>query len=137
MWSGAAAPFQITVSEGGIRSPLLVAGPRVKGGRRVDAFSYVTDIMPSILEMAGLKHPSEFRGRVVERMRGRSIVGILGGSKKQIYDAEAFIGGEMLNGKWMRQGNYKAVSVAPRFGSGEWQLYNVAEDPGETNDLSI
>ena len=42
----------------------------------------------------------------------------------------------MLNGKWMRQGDLKAVSVAPPLRPGTWHLYNGAEDPGETHDLS-
>ncbi len=42
----------------------------------------------------------------------------------------------MGNGKWMRQGNYKAVSVAKPYGSGKWHLYDVVADPGETRDLS-
>ena len=36
----------------------------------------------------------------------------------------------------MRKGYYKAIFVPPPFGSGEWQLFNVAKDPGETEDLS-
>ena len=42
----------------------------------------------------------------------------------------------MQNGKWMRQGDYKAVSVAPPYGKGTWHLYDLAKDPGETIDLS-
>ena len=42
----------------------------------------------------------------------------------------------MQNGKWMRQGDLKAVSVAPPFGTGIWQLYNIADDPGETHNLA-
>lgn len=42
----------------------------------------------------------------------------------------------MQNGKWMRQGDFKSVSVAPPYGSGNWQLYNVVDDPGETRDLA-
>jgi len=42
----------------------------------------------------------------------------------------------MLNGKWMRQGDMKAVSIPEPIGSGEWRLYNVVTDPGEANDLS-
>jgi arylsulfatase len=42
----------------------------------------------------------------------------------------------MINGKWMRKGDYKAVLVAEPFGPGGWRLYNTAEDPGETTDLS-
>ncbi len=36
----------------------------------------------------------------------------------------------------MRQGDFKAVSVAPPYGSGNWHLYNVVDDPGETRDLA-
>lgn len=42
----------------------------------------------------------------------------------------------MGNGKWTRQGDFKAVSVAPPYGSGKWHLYNVVDDPGETRDLA-
>jgi hypothetical protein len=36
----------------------------------------------------------------------------------------------------MRQGDFKAVSVAPPYGTGNWHLYNLADDPGETRDLA-
>ena len=42
----------------------------------------------------------------------------------------------MINGKWMRKGDYKAVQVAKPFGSASWRLYNTVSDPGETTDLS-
>jgi arylsulfatase len=128
--------FKMTVSEGGIRSPLLIAGPGVKGGRTVTAFSYVTDIMPTILEVAGIKHPEEFRGRKVEPLRGRSLTGVLSGASAEVYGADEAIGGEMGNGKWMRRGDYKAVFVPKPYGTAAWHLYNVVEDPGETRDLA-
>jgi arylsulfatase len=134
--SGPLNRFKMTVAEGGIRSPLLVAGPRVRGGRQSDAFAYVTDIMPTMLEMARIEHPGKHPKSSVERMRGRSILGVLAGTKDEVYGDRDFVGGEMGNGKWMRQGDYKAVSIAPPYGSGDWQLFNVAEDPGETHDLA-
>jgi arylsulfatase len=134
--SGPLDRFKMTVAEGGIRSPLIISGPGVKGGRQVDVFANVTDIMPTMLGMAGLEHPSEFKGRKVERMRGRSFVDVLSGSGKQVYGEDDFVGGEMGNSKWMRKGIYKAVAIAKPYGSGTWQLYNVAEDPGETHDLA-
>jgi arylsulfatase len=134
--SGPLDLFKMTVAEGGIRSPLIVSGPGVAGGRRADAFSYVTDIMPTVLEMAGLDHPKMFRGRDVARMSGRSLSGVLSGARKSVYGADEFVGGEMQNGKWMRQGDFKAVSVAPPYGSGTWHLYNLADDPSETRDLA-
>jgi arylsulfatase len=65
--SGPIDRFKMTVAEGGTRSPLMIAGPGVKGGRQVDGFFYVTDIMPTILEMAGVEHPKEFQGRKIDR----------------------------------------------------------------------
>ena len=128
--------FKMTVGEGGIRSPMLITGPGVKGGRQVDAFSYVWDIMPTILEFSGIPHPEKYQGRQVERMRGQSLKSVLAGSMKAVYGADEFVGGEMQNGKWMRQGDFKAVSVAPPYGTGSWHLYNVVDDPGETHDLA-
>jgi arylsulfatase len=139
-WGGASAGpldlFKMTVGEGGIRSPLLIAGPGVKGGRQVDAFSYVWDVMPTVLDLAGVPHPAKYQGRHVERMRGKSLQGVLTGSAKAVYGADDLVGGEMQNGKWMRQGDFKAVSVAPPYGTGIWHLYNLADDPGETHDLA-
>jgi len=61
---------------------------------------------------------------------------VLAGSAKAVYGADDLVGGEMQNGKWMRQGDFKAVSVAPPYGTGTWYLYNLADDPGETRDLA-
>jgi len=139
-WGSASAGpldlFKMTVAEGGIRSPMLIAGPGVKGGRQVGAFAYVWDVMPTVLDLAGIAHPEKYRGRQVERMRGKSLQGVLAGSAKAVYDADEFVGGELQNGKWMRQGDFKAVSIAPPYGTGIWQLYNLADDPGETRDLA-
>ena len=44
---------------------------------------------------------------------------LLAGSATSLYAQEDFVGGEMQNGKWMRQGSYKAMAVAPPYGDGE------------------
>jgi arylsulfatase len=92
--------------------------------------------MPTILELAGIQYPKEYRGRQVEPMMGRSLSGVLNASANEVYSAKDFVGGELGNGMWMRQGDYKAVAVAPPYGTGEWQLYNVVDDPGETQNLA-
>lgn len=139
-WSSASAGpldlFKMTVGEGGIRSPLILAGPGIDAGVQNDSFAYVWDLMPTILDIAGIDHPEQFKGRKVEALRGRSLKDVLTGEVDAAYESDTFIGGEMGNGMWMRQGDFKAVSVAPPYGSGEWHLYNVADDPGETQDLA-
>ena len=102
-WASASAGpldlFKMTVAEGGIRSPMLIAGPGVKGGQQIDAFAYVWDIMPTILDLAGIPHPEKYQGRQVERMRGKSLKGVLTGSTQMVNGADEFVGGEMQNGK--------------------------------------
>ena len=59
--------------------------------------------------LAGVDYPAEFRGRKIESMRGHSMVGLLDGTSEDTYSATDFVGGEMGGGKWMRQGDHKAV----------------------------
>ena len=134
--SGPLDLFKMTVGEGGIRVPLLIAGPNVKVGAKSTAFGYVWDIMPTILDMTGIQHPAETGNKKVLPMRGRSMAPVLSGASKEVYSSDDFVGGEMQNGKWMRQGDYKAVSVAAPYGDGVWRLYDMSSDPGETKDLS-
>jgi arylsulfatase len=35
-----------------------------------------------------------------------------------------------------RRGNWKALRLPEPFGNGDWQLYDLASDPGELHDLS-
>ena len=122
--------------EGGIRSPMIIVGPGVKGQRQVDAFTYVTDIMPTVLEMANLEHPKEYGGRKIAPMRGRSITKLLSGDVDEIYGSDEPVAGEMGGGQWVRLGDYKAVKSPRPFGQGEWHLYDLSKDPGETDNLS-
>jgi len=138
-WASAGAgplnAFKMTSAEGGIRVPLIIHWP---GGRRNEVtaeFAYVWDIMPTLLDGIGIEHPEEFNGSPVERTRGISMVPFLSGETDQVYDDEAFVGGELSNGKWMRQGAYKIRLIPPPYGEGEWELFNVEEDPGETTEL--
>jgi arylsulfatase A-like enzyme len=91
--------------------------------------------MPTILDCAGLEHSSDYQGREVERMRGQSFADVASGTKEGAYAEDALVGGEMINGKWVHKGDYKAVQVAKPFGLGSWRLYNLATDPGDTTDL--
>lgn len=135
--SGPLNLFKLTPSEGGIRIPLLISGLGITGRGKTDAFSYIWDLMPTILDAAGIEHPTTFRGRPVEPMRGRSLLPLLRAETDTVYSDSDPVGGELANGKWMRKGDYKIVSVAPPYGDGNWSLYDLAKDPGETTDLSM
>ena len=134
--SGPLDRFKMAVSEGGIRSPMLIGGPGVQAGSQVDDLAYVWDIMATMLDYAGATYPETFEGNDIQPTPGRSLRGVLTGSGDGPYSPEEFLAAEILNGMWVRQGDYKAVSVAPPYGAGTWHLYNIADDPGETRDLA-
>ena len=73
-WAGASgAPltlFKGAASEGGLRVPLIISGPAgIQSGVTTDAFAFVTDITPTLLELAGV---SARRARMVAKRSTRS-----------------------------------------------------------------
>lgn len=134
--SGPLDYFKMTAGEGGIRTPLIISGPYVTKGSIYHDFIYVTDIMPTLLEMVGVEHPRSYKGNEVLDIQGKSFLKILSGEEKIHYNKSEYIAGEMQNGKWIRQGDFKAVFIPKPYGSQQWELYNLSVDPGETTDLS-
>jgi arylsulfatase len=134
--AGPLTRFKMTVSEGGIRTPMLVAGPGVRGDRQVNAFCYVTEIMPTLLELAGVEKPDMYKRKKVAPMRGRSMTGVLAGTSNSIYRDDEIIAGELGFGMWIHRGDFKAACVPKPYGSGNWELYNLTTDPGETTNLA-
>jgi arylsulfatase len=135
-------PFRIYkgwVSEGGIRSPLIVSGPGVQGAGELNkkAVLHIMDIAPTLLEMAGIEHPSIYKERKVAPMQGKSWVGMLAGSTQSPRTSDDWLGWELFNNRAIRQGDWKISWLDQPFGTEDWQLFNLAEDPGEQYDLSV
>jgi len=134
-------PFRIYkgwVSEGGIRSPLIVSGPGVQGAGELNkkAVLHVTDIAPTILDLAGIQHPATYKGRDIEPMQGKSWVGMLNGNTQSPRRPDDWLGWELFGNRAIRQGDWKISWLYRPLGTAEWQLFNLAEDPGEQYDLS-
>ncbi|THU85660.1 alkaline phosphatase-like protein [Dendrothele bispora CBS 962.96] len=163
-WAQAAtAPsrlYKMFSTEGGIRVPFILNYPpwtQNLGGKIIDAFATVMDIMPTMLDLAGAPHPSKnhlFRGRHVEDMRGKSWVNYftklnsVSGSKEEksalITGVDAIhtsddpaTGWELFGRAALRKGHWKIVFM-PRWSHGteEWELFDLSKDPGETNNLA-
>ncbi|NOQ77390.1 MAG: sulfatase-like hydrolase/transferase [Methylococcaceae bacterium] len=135
------APFRIYkgwVSEGGIRSPLIVSGPGVKGAGKLNkkAVLHTMDIAPTILELAGIEHSPVYKGHKIAPMQGKSWVGMLDGSTQSPRTSDDWLGWELFNNRAIRQGDWKISWLYQPFGTEDWQLFNLAEDLGEQYDLS-
>ncbi|MBW2602667.1 MAG: arylsulfatase, partial [Deltaproteobacteria bacterium] len=134
-------PFRLYkgwVSEGGIRSPLIVSGPGVHGVGELNkkAVLHVIDIVPTVLELAGIEHPSTYKGLEIAPVQGKSWVGMLAGRTRSPRTSDDWLGWELFNNRAIRQGDWKISWLYRPFGTYDWQPPNLAEDPAEQSDLS-
>lgn len=117
--------------------PLIVTGTGVTGSARIsDALAHVTDIPATILDVAGVAHPGEAEGADVAPLMGRSLAPILSGESASVRGPDDWIGWELFGNRAVRRGDWKLVSLCEPHGSGDWQLFDLAADPGETVDLA-
>lgn len=65
--------------EHSLRPPLIVAGPGIPRGRRIEARVYLQDIMPTTLELAGAPVP--------DHVEFRSLLPLIRGGRSEQYDA--------------------------------------------------
>ena len=140
-WSQASmAPsrmFKAFTSEGGIKAPMLVKlpGKMENAGSRNHSFFHVRDIMPTILDLADVEADKQFEGRKVMSMQGRSVLDLFEGKVATPYAEASQVGYELFGMKAYFDGDWKILWLPKPFGSGEWELFNLKQDPGEMNDL--
>ncbi|MEM1112769.1 MAG: arylsulfatase [Pseudomonadota bacterium] len=125
--------FKGQVGEGGIRSPFLIAGPRVPAGQHSAAMGHVMDITPSLFELAGIDPASDplYVGKLLPQ--GVSLVPVWQGENAA--PRQGF-GTELFGSRALRDGDWKASLIMPPLGSGQWELFNMAKDPGEAVNLA-
>lgn len=124
--------------EGGISVPGIVWGPASGiAARRRGEMAHVMDIAPTLYELAGTRHPgTRFRGRDVVPVQGRSMLAWLRGQAPHVHGPDDVIGWELGGRKALRKGDWKIVHANPPWGSGRWELYNMAQDRTESRDLA-
>jgi arylsulfatase len=130
--------FKGFTAEGGIKTPLLVklTGKMTNAGRMNHSFFHVRDIMPTILEVAGITHSETINGRKVRPMQGKSVLNLLEGKVNAPYAEANRVGYELFGLKAYFVGDWKILWMPHPFGKGEWELFNLKQDPAEMNDIS-
>lgn len=134
-WAAAAATpgawFKFYATEGGIRVPLIMAGPGI-APQRITSPAMITDIAPTVLDWLEVD-PQATSGK---RMTGRSLLPVLNGEVASAYGADEARAVEVSGNSALYMGDYKITRSVPPVGDGQWRLYNIARDPGEATDLS-
>jgi arylsulfatase len=129
--------FKGFMSEGGIRTPMIMAGSGVADpGRVSDAVTHVMDVPATILDVAGVAYPETFDGRDIAPLQGRSIMPVIAGTSDSVRAPTDWIGMELFGNRAVRMGDWKLLWLCEPSGTGEWQLYDLKADPAEMNDLA-
>lgn len=121
--------------EGGIVAPMIMAGPGVVSMGAIDS-TYVTvmDLAPTFLEFAGAKYPDDDS---VRPMLGESMSDFLAGAAETVH-AEDYVTVLYHGGfAYLRQGDWKISNLEPPFDEGDFELFDLSVDPGETSNLAV
>ena len=118
-----------SVYEGGHRVPLFVRWPEGKlaHGRDVDELTQVQDLLPTLIELCGLK-----KQKSPLPFDGTSLAGLLKGSQKELPDRKLVVQYRVSGEPWD-----PAVVLWDKWRLiGGKQLYHVGEDPGQEADVA-
>ena len=96
------------------------------------------DIAPTLLEVAGASHPypDKYKGREVQPLGGKSMASFLAGKTDVVREDSEAVAWESIGWRAVRQGRWKATWFASPFGPDDWQLFDLASDLTERNDLA-
>jgi arylsulfatase len=89
------------------------------------------DLMPTFLELAGARYPED-----KVPMRGESARAFLAGETEVVHGDDYVTTLAYQQRAFVRQGNWKLMTLEQPFDERDFALYNLADDPGETTDLS-
>lgn len=115
--------------EGSMDCPLIFSGPGIPKDKKIDAFSYLLDIFPTLCEVASIEVP--------EKVEGQSLMPLWNGTKQSLRDSvitiyEDSVGGGCVQ-RAVRNDKWKLI-VYPQIN--KVQLFDLELDPYEMNDIS-
>lgn len=137
-----AAPFHLwkdTAGEGATTAPAIVKLPyQTKAQATHHGFASVLDVFPTVLDYANIAVPQgQYKGRQVNTPSGYSWKPLLENKAQAIRPVNFSFADELHGSKYARQGDWKiALQGTTELGTGNWELYNLKHDRGETQNLA-
>lgn len=123
---------------GGIRTPMVMRHPAlVPQGELRDHFQHVTDIVPTVLDIAGITPPATYRGVPQMPIDGVSMRSTLTAPHDVDRSRTQYF--ETLGHRAIWKDGWKAVAYHPLgedFDADVWELYDIDADFSECTDLA-
>ncbi len=124
---------------GGIRDPLIVHWPAgiASGGGVRPQFHHVSDITPTVLEVAGVAPPAAIAGVAQQPIEGTSFAYTFAAPGEPTRKRTQYF--EMLGHRGIWHEGWKAVTFhrpGTRFEDDRWELYHLDTDFNESRDLA-
>ena len=118
--------YKMSLFDASARVPLIMSGPGIVKGRKIEAPVSLVDIAPTICELAGIEKRGCFGGEsLVPLARGET-------DRSRGWALASYCGVTSNTMSWMlRKGDYKLI-VHEGYPS---RLFNVETDPGEIDDV--
>jgi arylsulfatase len=117
--------------EGGINTPLIAHWPgKIEAGSFSRFPGHFIDIMATMLEITGSTYPLEYNGKAITPLQGESLMPAFRGEEPARSQALFW---EWSDGQAIREGDWKLVRWGKK---NSWDLYNISEDPTETNNMA-
>lgn len=128
--------FKRSMHEGGIRVPLIVRWPgRIKAGSVSDHPSAAWDFLPTACEISDVSPPADLQADGISYLST-----LLGKDAEQHrHDYLYWASSEGKTSVGVRDGKWKLVRYRQDKGDGrgDWRLYDLSSDIGETMDLAL
>jgi arylsulfatase len=118
--------------EGGINTPMIACWPKgIEAKNAISRFpGHFIDIMPTLVEIAGAEYPDQFNEQEIVPMQGVSLWPVMQG---KIVERGKPLYWQWQRGKAVLDGKWKIVAYGV---DAPWELYDMNEDPTETNNLA-
>jgi arylsulfatase len=133
--------YKINTHRGGHSVPLVVHWPEGLGAAGDGSFrrqyAYVTDMVPTLLELVGIERPPARHGFVLKPLAGTSFASTLLDPDAPSYHFEQHY--EMNGHRGYYRDGLEVVTLhqpMTPFAASEWELYDLRADPTELRDLA-